>query len=216
VFAEYSTNPAYQTADGKPNVTKLKDEAIGKVLAEVIINQSEGITEKPELLVKAQSWWNQILDFLKGLFTTSGFDQLAMDILSGKDIGTAEDIKEGGVFFQLSKQEEIYNNIKELSSKIKKEDDGYSINGKKITRRVSNLVADWYERRFKNKDLTKTEYQTAVDDLKAEKGPDDSGTTAAYDAWKANEQKIFNQHGLINLRLTSEKKVPILEYLLPK
>jgi hypothetical protein len=170
VFAEYSTNPAYQTADGKPNVTKLKDEAIGKVLAEVIINQSEGITEKPELLVKAQSWWNQILDFLKGLFTTSGFDQLAMDILSGKDIGTAEDIKEGGVFFQLSKQEEIYNNIKELSSKIKKEDDGYSINGKKITRRVSNLVADWYERRFKNKDLTKTEYQTAVDDLKAEKG----------------------------------------------
>jgi hypothetical protein len=173
VFAEYANNPEYQTADGKPDVAKLKDEAIGKVLAEVIINQVEGTTEKPELLIKAQSWWNQILDFLKGLFTTSGFDQAAMDILSGKEIGTAEDISEDGIFFQqasASKQNEVYDKIKNLSSSIKKEDDGYSINGKKIGRRVSNLVADWYERRFRNNDLNKTDYQKAVDDLKAEKG----------------------------------------------
>ena len=173
VFAEYSTNPNYQTADGKPDVAKIKEEAIGKVLAEVIINQSEGITEKPELLAKAESWWNQMLDFLKGLFTKSGFDQAAMDILSGKSIGTAEDIVEDGIFLQQttqSKQDQVFNKIKELSSKITKEKDGYSINGKKITKRVSNLVADWYERRFKNNDLTKTEYQQAVDDLKAEKG----------------------------------------------
>jgi hypothetical protein len=34
------------------------------------------------------------------------------------------------------------------------------------------------------------EFRKVYFDLKAEKGPDDSGTTAAYDAWKANEQKI--------------------------
>jgi hypothetical protein len=173
VFAEYSTNPAYQTADGKPDVVKIKEEAIGKVLAEVIINQSEGITEKPELLAKAESLWTQILDFLKGLFTKSGFDQAAMDILSGKNIGTAEDIVEDGIFLQQaaqSKQEQVYNTIKQLSSRIEKKDEDYYIDGRKIGRRVSNLVADWYERRFKNNDLTKTEYQTAVDDLKAEKG----------------------------------------------
>jgi hypothetical protein len=173
VFAEYSTNPAYQTADGKPDVVKIKEEAIGKVLAEVIINQSEGITEKPELLAKAESLWTQMLDFLKGLFSKSGFDQAAMDVLSGKDIGTAEDIVEEGIFLQQaeqSKQEQVYNTIKQLSSRIEKKDEDYYIDGRKIGRRVSNLVADWYERRFKNNDLTKTEYQTAVDDLKAEKG----------------------------------------------
>lgn len=173
VFAEYSTNPAYQTADGKPDVVKIKEEAIGKVLAEVIINQSEGITEKPELLAKAESLWTQMLDFLKGLFSKSGFDQAAMDVLSGKDIGTAEDIVEEGIFLQQaeqSKQEQVYSTIKQLSSRIEKKDEDYYIDGRKIGRRVSNLVADWYERRFKNNDLTKTEYQTAVDDLKAEKG----------------------------------------------
>jgi hypothetical protein len=173
VFAEYSQDPNYQTADGKPNVVKIKEEAIGKVLAEVITNNAEGVTEKPELLAKIESLWTQMLDFLKGLFSKSGFDQAAMDILSGKDIGTAEDIVEEGVFLQKetqSKQEEVYNNIKQLSSRIENKDDNYYIDGKKIGRRVSNLVADWYERRFKNNDLTKSEYQTAVDDLKAEKG----------------------------------------------
>ena len=61
VFAEYSTNPNYLEKDGKPNVIKLKEEAIAKVLTEVIINQSEGSTEKPELLESVQSWWKQIL-----------------------------------------------------------------------------------------------------------------------------------------------------------
>lgn len=173
VFATYGTNPLYQTKEGKPDVVKLKEEAIAKVLAETIISKTEGVTEKPELLSKAQSWWKDILDFLKGLFTTSGFDQAAMDILSGKEIGIAENIAEDNVFLQqatASKQEQIFNNIKELGSKITKLDDGYAIDGRKIKRRVSDLVSDWYARRFKDKDLTKTEYQQAVDDLKAEKG----------------------------------------------
>ena len=170
VFAEYSTNPAYQTRDGKPDVIKIKEEAIGKVLAEVIIGNIQNTVEKPELLAKAQTWWEQILDFLRGLFTTSGFDQAAMDILSGKNIGTVTDIVSNGEFFQLSKQDEIYNKIKATTNRVKKEEDGYSINGVKIKRRVSDLVKDWYERRFRNKDLTKTEYQKSIDDLKAEKG----------------------------------------------
>lgn len=34
------------------------------------------------------------------------------------------------------------------------------------------------------------EFRKIYYDLKAEKGPDDAATTAAYDSWKANEQKI--------------------------
>jgi len=172
VMSEYSTNPLYQTTDGKPDIRKIKKEAIGKVLAETVINQNEGSTENPELLAKVESWWSEILNFLKGLFVTSGFDSAAMKVLSGEAIGTVADIRaeEGTVFLQKTKQEQVFDSIKEMSSKITKPEEDYYIDGRKIGRRVSNLVADWYERRFKSNDLTKSEFQKAVDDLKAEKG----------------------------------------------
>jgi len=171
VFATYGQNPMYQI-DGRPNVVMLKEEAIAKVLAETIINNNEGSLERPENIAKVQNWWDQMVQWFKQLFTTSGFDQLSMDILTGKIIGTAEDIneEEGIAFLQLDPQEAVMNRIKEVSDSIEKHDeDGYRINGKKIPR-VSDLVDAWYERTFRNGDLNKTEYQQAANDLKAEKG----------------------------------------------
>jgi hypothetical protein len=171
VFATYGQNPMYQK-DGKPDVIMLKEEAIAKVLAETIIKNNEGSLEKPENIAKIQNLWDKIVDFLKNLFTTSGFDQLSMDIMTGKIIGTAEDIneEEGKAFLQLDPQEAVMNRIKEVSDSIEKNnEDGYKINGKKIPR-VSDLVDAWYERTFRNGDINKTEYQKAVFDLKAEKG----------------------------------------------
>ncbi len=172
VIATYGTNPLYQTEDGKPDIRKLKKEAIGKILSETIINKSEGYTERPELTEKTLSWWKQMIEWFKGLFSQSGFDQAAMDIISGKNIGTADDIRseEGETFLQQNKQEAAYNKIKQVSKNIEKKGEDYYINGKKIGRRVTSLVKDWYERRFKAKDLIKSDYQKAVDDLKAEKG----------------------------------------------
>ena len=174
VFAQYSTNPYYQTKDGKPDVLKLKDEAIGKVLAQTIIKQAEGSIETVETKSKVQQWWDNILQWIKNLFAKSGFDQVAMDIMAGKFQGTAEDIRvaEDNVLFQLSPQATVFNKLKEVSSKIEKRDDGYYIDGKKITRRVTDLVNDWYARRFADRDLIKSDYDKAVDDLKAEKGTD--------------------------------------------
>ena len=171
-FAEYSNNPLYQTADGKPNVLKIKDEAIAKVLSETIIYQGENNQESAEKLAKVQSWWGQILEWLKGLFSRSGFDQAAMDIISGKEIGTAEDIRtnENEVFLQQSKQEQVFNKIKAGSMVVEKRGDGYYVNGKKVPRRVTDLVNDWYERRFTEKKLTDTEFQKAIDSMKADKG----------------------------------------------
>jgi len=172
VFAQYSQDENYQTSDGKPDIRKIKKEAIGKVLAEVIINKSEGLTEKPELLAKVESWWQAILNSIKNIFSKSGFDEAAMNILSGKDMGVAEDIvaEDGTIFLQKSKQDEVYDKLKEVQSTIEKRDDGYYINGKKISRRVTEEVKDWYTRRFSANELTKSEYEKAVDDLKAEKG----------------------------------------------
>ena len=174
VFQEYGSNPFYQTKDGKPDVLKLKEEAIAKVLAEKIILKSEGLTEKPENLAKVESWWDEILDWLKNLFQIkSGFDQATLDILSGKEIGTIADAKSNDVYFQLNKsaQDKVYDGIKNTKNVVEKRKDGYYINGKK-TRRVSDLVDEWYKRRFGDNSLTNTEYETALFDLKAEKGTD--------------------------------------------
>jgi len=173
VIDTYGTDPNYQTKDGKPDILKLKKEAIAKVLAEVVINKSEGLSENANNLAKVESWWRTILDALKRIFQKSGFDTAAMKVLTGEAIGTVDDIRaeEDAIFLQKStSQEAVYNKLKDIQSKIAKKDDGYYIDGKKVPRRVTDLVKDWYERRFKANDLTKSDYQKAVDDLKAEKG----------------------------------------------
>ena len=173
VIDTYGSDPNYQTKDGKPDILKLKKEAIAKVLAEVVIDKSEGLSENANNLAKVESWWRTILDALKRIFQKSGFDTAAMKVLTGEAIGTVDDIRaeEDAIFLQKStSQEAVYNKLKDIQSKIAKKDDGYYIDGKKVPRRVTDLVKDWYERRFKANDLTKSDYQKAVDDLKAEKG----------------------------------------------
>ena len=61
VFKNYSNSPLYQTKDGKPDILKLKKEAIGQVLAETVIKRSEGSTQNPELLKRSFRWWEQII-----------------------------------------------------------------------------------------------------------------------------------------------------------
>lgn len=173
VFAEYSLDRDYQTKDGKPDVIKIKKEAIGKLLAEVVINQNEGLTEKPELLEKVEmSWWKNIVEWIKGLFVKSGFDQAAFDIITGKNIGTAKDIRseEGTFYKQKSTQSELYDKLKNTKLSISRKEDGYYIGDKKIPMRVSDFVDKWYERRFRSKELIKSDYQKAVDDQRKEKG----------------------------------------------
>lgn len=172
VYADYGNNPLYQTKEGKPDILKLKKEAIGKVLAEVIIGKSQNISETNTNIANVQTWWQKIIDYLKGLFLKSGFDTAAMKIISGEDIGNVEDLRkqEDNLFLQKSSQSAVYDKLKLIQSQIVKKDDGYYINGKKVPKRVTDIVKTWYENRLGDNDLTKSEYQKAVDDLKAEKG----------------------------------------------
>lgn len=178
VFAEYGNDPLYQV-DGKPNVIKLKEEAIAKVLVEKIINRVDGFAEKPENLAKVQSWWRDILDFLKSLvYQKSGFDQAAINIISGKEIGTVDDIREKAdtEFLQKSKQDNVYDKLKEISNRITKkvvtrpdgtQEERYFIDDKEIPGRVSDISNTYYKNQ---KDLLKDEYDKAVDELRREKG----------------------------------------------
>ena len=113
VFRTYGNDPLYQK-DGKPDVIKLKEEAIAKVLVEKIINKSENIAETKENIATAQSWWRGIVDWIRDLlYVKSGFDQVTIDIISGKDIGTADQIGEeqDATFLQKSKQDNVYDSV---------------------------------------------------------------------------------------------------------
>lgn len=170
VIEEYGNNPYYQTSDGKPDIRKLKKEAIAKQLVATIINKVEGNTETYKNVAKTQTWWSQILDFIKNLFIKSGFDKAAMDIISGKEIGTIEDIRgRGDVFLQLDKQSNLINKLKETSSKIEKNENGYFIEGKRIPR-VTETIKTWADKMFEDRKLTQSEYDKLVDQLKQEKG----------------------------------------------
>lgn len=71
IFAIYKNNKNYQK-DGKPDVLKIKKEAVSKVLAEYFILHNEGSPEKPGLLAQSQSWWERIMSWLKGLVSKHG------------------------------------------------------------------------------------------------------------------------------------------------
>lgn len=166
-------NDPYYMKDGKPDVLKLKEEAIAKVLAAAVIGKIDGATDTVSNNERAQSWWKQIIEWLKSLFNKSGFDRAAMSIVSGKFEGTVEDAREdeGTVLFQKTKQQQVYDSLVEGSKQVRKVDDGYeSISTGKKTRRVTDFTKDWYERRFQDNALTKTEYETAIDDIKKETG----------------------------------------------
>lgn len=182
VLADYGTDPLYQTPEGKPDIRKLKDEAIAKVLSETIVNQNEGSLEKPENLARVESWWTNIVDWLKNLFNIkSGFDEAALKVLSGEEIGTADDIRaeEGSAFLQKSKQDDSVDRLKSMDSRLSIKDT--TVNDKtepryflddttQISGRVSDEIKDWYSRRFKNNEITKSEKDKAIDEMKKDKG----------------------------------------------
>jgi hypothetical protein len=174
VFKEYGSDPLYQK-DGKPDVIKLKEEAIAKVLVEKIIQKTEGVTEKPQNLATAQSWWKSILDWFKELlYIKSGLDQVTIDIISGKEIGTADDIRErnDSLFFQKTKQDSIYDTLKDISNRIKPQLNAqgierYFIDGVEIPNRVSDIAGAFYKSQT---DISKDEYDEAFDELRSENG----------------------------------------------
>jgi hypothetical protein len=172
VFKTYGNDKNYQTKEGKPDIIKLKKEAIAKVLSETIIKKAEGTLENPENLAKVESWWEKIINAIKNLFVKAGFDTAAIKVMSGEAIGTAEDIRaeEGDVYLQKTSQQQIINNINSIRNKIEKREDGYYIDGKKVPFRVTEIIKGWNKDLLDANELTKSEYKQLVDEDKAANG----------------------------------------------
>lgn len=196
VLRLYGSSPYYRK-DGKPDIIKLKKEAIARVLVETIISKVEGATENPELVAKAASWWQKIIDFLKNLFSRAGFDPF--DEAAGKfiqgDIATPEssasdnsqrtpasETEESPYFLQIGPsvhQQNLAGKLLNIHRQLSKEvsttdstDSYYVIGGKRVANRVTNLAKKYFEKKFRHKQLSETELQRAINDQKREKGTD--------------------------------------------
>ena len=87
----YKGNKNYQLPDGKPDIRKIKKEAVDKLIAELIVRDSDGNTEYPELLEEVnrstvRTWWTKILDFIKSLYKKSNisiYEEAAAKVIKG-------------------------------------------------------------------------------------------------------------------------------------
>lgn len=81
VYNQYSGNPQYQKADGKPDLRKIKKEAIAKQLV------SE--TTQPEKVV---NWWVKVKNFIANLVGTSGINltpfRETLEMITRGNLGT--------------------------------------------------------------------------------------------------------------------------------
>lgn len=195
---EYKNDPAYQLPNGKPDIRKIKKEAVDKLIAELIINESEGSTEFPELLAETnrsliRRWWDAILDFFRGQYRKSNIDifgETARLILNNGVEGNVLDLNSKEIYYQLTdpqkniqeKLEDTKNNLKKVETGEKADPlllDEESANNwyeilmpdgswQRVTKRVTDRVKAWYKQRFGNKAFT--EEEKAFNELKRDLG----------------------------------------------
>lgn len=134
VLNAYKDDKNYQLPNGKPDIRKIKKEAVDKLIVELIINQSQGSTEFPELMEElprtmVQKIWNAILDFLSGRYRKANIDiftEASEKILEG-EVENIENISDmEGIFLQKKsskisdKQKELQELILDTKDRIKK------------------------------------------------------------------------------------------------
>jgi hypothetical protein len=134
VLNAYKDDKNYQLPNGKPDIRKIKKEAVDKLIVELIINQSQGSTEFPELMEELprtmiQKIWNAILDFFSGRYRKANIDiftEASERILEG-EIENIENISDmEGIFLQKKspkiseKQKELQELILDTKDRIKK------------------------------------------------------------------------------------------------
>lgn len=99
----YADSPEYRNSDGTLNIPKIKEEAMGKLLAEYYIQKEELNTEKPEFLLQTKTWWETFVDWIKsllGIAQFNPFEQAAKNLPEGNENSDAK-IKELAELIQI-------------------------------------------------------------------------------------------------------------------
>lgn len=155
-FDQYKNNKNYQLPNGKPDIRKIKKEAVDKLIAEVIINNSENLEDFPELQEEnirrsIQKWWETIKDYIRGVYRQSNIDifkQAAEQIITGEVGGTVVDIQDKSVYYQIKNDlvDKMYDTIVDFDSRLKLNPTTatnkrhYTFDGAKVARSVTEKI----------------------------------------------------------------------------
>ena len=178
-LAEYKDSKAYQLPNGKPNIRKIKKEAVDKMIAAVITNDPNiNLEEVDQSLFRRM--WNTITDWFRGQYKKANIDifsKTAETVLGGEFEGSILDLNSTEIYYQLSDaqkniQRELLETQKTLKSVpvIKKNPDPLIedevsneyevlVDGKwvKNPKRVTNRVERWYKNKLGDKRFTAQE-----------------------------------------------------------
>jgi hypothetical protein len=181
VLDKYSKLKAYQLPNGKPNIRKIKKEAVDKLIAELIINDGQNPDQFPELrqeenVNQVRSWWTSILDFIKSLYRKANIDlfkDVASQIVAG-EIGPVTDVIGDEVFFQVQENplvDQMYNTILEKDADLvlndaDPKDRHYMYKAIRVLKSVTQKIKEAY------KGPERTEEQKKVDEQKRDWGLD--------------------------------------------
>lgn len=128
----YKNNKFYQLPNGKPDIRKIKKEAVDKLITELIVNGNQGDVNFPELAQEENRsiiarWWNAIKDFFSRTYKASNIDifqQTAQQIMEGGVEGQVSDIVDGEIFLQTAEptpqQKEVQRRIEETREVLEK------------------------------------------------------------------------------------------------
>jgi hypothetical protein len=221
----YKDIPAYQLPNGKPDIRKIKKEAVDKLIAEIIMQDgslSESMTETDISIFR--KIWNTITDWFRGQYKKANIDvfsETAKTVIGGEFEGSVLDLTSEEVYYQVSdKQKEFQRLIQETGNFLRKnpqeesvdpilldEEDAtnfyeYLTNGewKRVKNRVTDEVKAWYNQRFRGK--TFTELEKRDNEVKRELG------TKYHRYFEEIYARFFNTDGT---RRTTSGERPVIE-----
>lgn len=162
---DYKDNLNYQK-DGRPDIAKLKEEAIGKLLAGIIINRD--LEETSNLIDVSKKWWVKVLEALKQLFSKidsnpfeDPFESTATNAFKDNFILPADikNLSQATSFLQMGvpdpeKQKKLFDKLTEdMSSKRYKKvqipgNRHYEIDGKIYYTSVTDTVKQKIDKKF--------------------------------------------------------------------
>lgn len=183
---QYRNNKAYKNADGSLNITKLKKEAIAKLIMTHII-RNEANAENANKIKAAKSWWSKFWEWITNVFKqnpTNPFEIAAQKITTADVSDLNLELTQDELFFQQEQNTSLNKIIADQSiitlddsidPKTGEKKHVYQENNKPIVdkngnaRSVTNNVVDpWYKTRFPLD--SRSDRKKVIDDFAAEKG----------------------------------------------
>ena len=218
----YKGNKNYQLENGKPDIRKIKKEAVDKLIAEVIINQSEGSTEFPELMQEEERsfvrrMWETILDTIRGIYSKTNIDlfkEVAKKAISGEIESTS--LIEENTYYQVKNAavDSFYehvidiNNRMELVPEIGNQKRHYLFDGKKVAKSVTERIKE------KNRMPERTGEQETFDNQKKEWGNEGHRFIEQYITTNLIDKDGYKKDVFSNDKIDTELPTEIVDKLI--